>query len=90
MTTIFVHVLLIALILPLGVLLATHDDGRAATNYRAPAAVVLALAVVFFALGALHPVDAPGAWAFRGFYGGLAALTAAAANLLVCLERSQA
>jgi len=90
MTTILAYVLLIALILPMAALLTTTEGGRVDPTYRAPAAVALALALVFFGLGVVHPIDAPGAWVFRGFYGALSVLTAVAANLFVCLERSQA
>ncbi|WP_165244419.1 hypothetical protein [Paludisphaera soli] len=90
MTTVLAYALVIALILPLAVLLANVEQGRSTSVYRAPAAVALALAVVFFALGFIHPADAPGAWLFRAFYGTLCFITVAAANLLVCLEQSHA
>ncbi|MDG3006362.1 hypothetical protein [Paludisphaera mucosa] len=89
MGTIFVYALLIALILPLSVLLASPEEGRSTRSYRTPAVVALALGAVFFALGFIHPTDAPGAWLFRAFYGALCTLTVAAANVLVCLEPSR-
>ncbi|AMV36913.1 hypothetical protein [Planctomyces sp. SH-PL62] len=90
MGTVLAYALVIALILPLSVLLATSEEGRSTSTYRAPAAVALALGAVFFALGYIHPADASGAWLFRAFYGSLCVITVAAANLLVCLERSHA
>ncbi len=84
------YALLIALILPVGSLLATVEAPRGRSDYRGPAAVALALAGVFFGLTLVQPADAPDAWAFRAFYGILCGLTVAAANLLVCLERSHA
>ncbi len=90
MATVLAYALVIALILPLGMLLANADEGRSTSAYRAPAAVALALGVVFFALVFIHPGEAPGAWAFRAFYGALCCVAVAAANLLVCLEQSHA
>jgi hypothetical protein len=85
-----VHALLIALILPLGSILATVEDARSQSHYRGPAAVALALAAVFLGLVLVQSPDAPDAWAFRAFYGVLCGLTVAAANLFVCLEHSRA
>lgn len=84
------YALLIALILPLGCMLANVDGTRSRSDYRGPAAVALALAAVFFGLTLIQPGDAPDAWAFRAFYGALCGLTVAAANLFVCLEHSHA
>lgn len=90
MAMFFLYALLIALILPLGSMLATVEGVRARSDYRGPAAVALALAGVFFGLTLIQPGDGPDAWAFRAFYGVLCGLTVVAANLLVCLERSHA
>ncbi|WP_165063774.1 hypothetical protein [Paludisphaera rhizosphaerae] len=89
MGTMLAYVLLIAAILPLSALLAPPENDEYRT-YRAGAVVVLALGVLFFALGSVHPVDAPGAWAFRIFYGSLCLATAVVANLLTFLEQSNA
>ena len=90
MGMIFVYALLIALILPLGSVLSAVDGDRARSGRLGPTAVALALAAVFFGLAVVQPAAAPDAWAFRAFYGVLCALTVAAANLFVCLERSHA
>lgn len=85
-----VYSLLIALILPLGSMLATVEDARSRSDYRGPAAVALALAAVFLGLVLVQSPEAPDAWVFRAFYGVLCGLTVAAANFFVCLERSHA
>jgi hypothetical protein len=90
MANVLAYALVIALILPLSVLLAGAEQGRSTSAYRAPAAVALALGVLFFALGTIHPADSPGSGLFRAFYGALCFVTVAAANLLVCLEQSHA
>lgn len=90
MGTVLAYALILALLLPLGVLLATSEEARPTSSYRAPAAVALALGTLFFALGFVQPPDAPGAWLFRAFYGSLCVVTVAAANFLVCLEQSHA
>ena len=89
METMLVYILLIALIMPACELLSPPDVGRPQT-YRGPAAVTLALGLVFFGLGSVQAPEAPGAWAFRAFYGSLCILTLAAANLFACMERSHA
>ena len=89
MGTMLGYILLIAAILPLSALLAPpEDDGS--MNQRGPVVVVLALGALFFALGSVHPADAPGAWVFRAFYETLCLIAAATANFLACLDRSHA
>lgn len=87
MGTMLAYILLIAAILPLSALLSPpENDGS--TGHHGAVLVVLALGALFFTLGSVHPAGAPGAWAFRAFYGILGLVAVIGANVLACVEWS--
>jgi len=81
---------MVALLLSLGLQVATASGWDGPSAFRSQSFLTLALGALFLALGSAIAREAPGEWGFRLFYATLSLASLAASNWFVLAETRRA